>query len=357
MSSESDIDNKSPRQRANLTFYAELKLILNYYANLTRLSEYFHRNVRTSNYLHFEHKFLMPDGSEQNFEFDITKKDIRGLYLKLRDRIKKLGVLYRQKRTRKVVDLDALLDQNASELARTLKGQNSPVYATEPLIWYMQNENFGTVEPPTYNSEGRIVKMGTGEKLIQRMGELYNGFGLKAAFALMFFHAIRVADTDPDNIGGHKEPGNHRHNYYTEAMLRAFGGSDPTPYYYDRWAANGEDIDRGLEGLRSINQGEVKANTIDYLINTKYAGKDQEGKITRDYVLLTVIQTILNLNIHTKEHIDDNMKEVKAKLENDDDIRAYIGEYLHAKDVRKKWELAAKPKTDLRRKNKRTAKE
>lgn len=319
------IKQKSPKQRANQEFNEHIKQILLYYNNLNRLQDYFNHNVPPGHFLKYEQQY--EDGS--SFTAEVTKKDIRALYYQLRNMIKGLKILFRRKKNRNIVDLSLLLQQKPNGWVQLLKGQNRPSVASPALVKYLASEDFGTVNPPQYDVSGNLTVAPSGQKLIDKLPSLKAGYGLKAAFALLFFHAIRVADVTGSS-GGHKDDSNHRLNYFTNAMLSAFGTGN-TPYIY-------------ANGVKAPNPSNGKESTIDYLIAHRY---QNEGTITRQFVHLTVVQTILNLNI---QDIEDLSNQQVNYINNFLNVEKFVLEYLLAKEVRTEWAKGMKPKTDLRRK-------
>lgn len=361
------VRQKSPKQRANQEFNEEIKVILDNYANLTRLQEYFFRNIKPGHYMNFKQTYE----NGVTVEYDITKKDIRGLFLQLRNRIADLKSLFRKKKCRSVLDLNLILDPETRPENWTLllKGQNRVSVATGNLVDYLKSEDFGTVNPPQYDSNGRQISPPSGATLASQLPILTSGYGLKAAFALLFFHAIRVADVT-GNGGGHLDDTDHRKNYFTPAMLEAFG-TGITPYRYTKYGPNGQIIEGEEDGVKIPNTSangyqlggtvfeQVRESTIDYLANGKYkdkystirsGGRDVRSglRLTREYAHLTTVQTILNLNI--KDSDNDLSTTETLYWENPQNVENAIREYLDARDVRTAWAEALKPVSDIRRK-------
>jgi len=355
---------KSPKQRANQDFNDAVKNILEWYANLTRLQEYFYRNVKSGHHLVYDQIYTVPDG-QYHAEYVVHKKDVRGLYYQLRNKIKDLKLLFRRKKSRETVDLARLITDRPTDWVASLKGQNRPSVATSNLVKYIRSEDFGQVIPPQYDANGRLISEPSGGNLSDSIPLLRDGYGLKAAFALLFFHAIRVADVTgkrTGNGGGHLYDNDHRRNYFTKAMKNAFG-TGISPYRYAAWGdTSGNPTAGAMEGLKIPNYypggfeignekyGQLKMSTIDYLDNTKYKLHNDDRRITPDYAHLTVVQTILNLNIKDQ---DDLSQEEKDFWDHDDSIVSAINEYIYARDIRQDWVNGLKPKTDLRRKNMR----
>jgi len=365
------VRQKSPKQRANQEFNEEIKAILDNYANLSRLQEYYFRHIKAGHYMQFKQTYEKPEGGKVEVSYDVTKKDIRGLYLQLRNRIAGLKNLFRKKKCRSVLDLNLILDPNTrpENWPLLLKGQNRVSVATGNLVDYLKTEDFGTVNPPQYDSNGNQISPPSGVTLASQLPVLTSGYGLKAAFALLFFHAIRVADVI-GNGGGHLDDSDHRKNYFTPAMLSAFG-TGVTPYRYTRYGPNGQVDVNEEDGVKIPNnspQGyqigekvyeQVRESTIDYLANGKYkdkystirsGGRDTRSglRLTREYAHLTTVQTILNLNI--KDSDNDLSTAENIYWDNPKHIEDAIREYLDARDVRTAWADALKPVSDIRRK-------
>lgn len=364
----------SPKARANREFADEVNYILSRFAELVRLQEFFFRNVKPGHYLHYNQNYAAADGSVDHREYNLTKKDLRGLYAQLRQRIKDLKALFRKKKCRGTVDLALLLDPAArpADWPLLLKGQNRVSVATPNLVGYLGAEDFGQVNPPRYGADGSQLAGASGGALADRLPILTQGFGLKAAFALLFFHAIRVADVTGRG-GGHLDPNDHRKNYFTPAMAQAFG-SGITPYRYTRFGENGAVDDSEPDGVKIPNDDpngytmngktypQVRQSTIDYLASGKYrgqystirqGGRDVQGdlRLTDEWAHLTTVQTILNLNI---KDFDNDLSAAEAAYWDDtNNIASAVAEYIDAKDVRQAWVDALKPVTDIRRKIKR----
>ncbi len=357
-SPRSKIYDKSPKQRANQEFNEAIKDVLQHFSHLLKLQEHFFRKVTPGHYLSYDQVYQHPQTGQQiTFKRDVYKKDLRMLYKQVRDEIKGLKALFRKKKSREVVNLQALISDKPDGWVVHLKGQNRPSVATPNLVNYLSNENFGTVNPPQYDASGNLMVQPSGARLIDGLKILKSGYGLKAAFALLFFHAIRVADV-MGGPGGHQDDENHRKNYFTPAMRSAFG-TNVTPYRYACWGPNGfetgeqegvkiPNIEGGFDmGGRTYSY--VPMSTIQYLASGKYS-KGPEVRINDQMAHLTVVQTILNLNIKDNDDLEPAQG---AYFENPANVEEAVREYLYARDVRQLWVEGMKPKTDLRRKAKR----
>jgi hypothetical protein len=365
----------------NKMFNEEINLILLDFTRLFKLTEYFNRVYKAGTHLHYERVIEFEDGQEQTVQHDIYKSDIKGLADQFRDRIKDLKQLFRR-RKRETIDLVKVIEENIplDEWRDELKGQNALSVATKPLVNYINKEDLGRVGAPVriengvfQKKEGVPFKGRHGDDLIGKvinpnakkrfqdiLPHLSKGYFLKAGFSMIFFHAIRVADARGDEVtGGHGRgrddyDGDHRKNYFTEAMIEAFG-TGVTPYVYDDSSPPEKIPNTKYKGHR-LNDEQIaefdsfstKMSTIEYLMSVKFAPevdgernekafvKDNSDvlRLTKDYGYITAIQTLINLNIKERE---EWTKEETAFFKKDSNVVDVVTEYNMARSIRDIW--------------------
>lgn len=326
---------RSPKKINNREFQKEVKKVKIMVGDLLKLApEVAKIKNPSTQYLDFkETTFTDKDGNEITLQAQRFKEsDYRAFLLELDENFKHLVQLYRNKTSRNSFKVSAFFDpKNRFEgWQEYLNAQNRLVKAGPVILQWINSENFGNMTPPSIDESFNVTggKSNADDKakgLINKLSPQLkrDGIAIRSIFGLLFFHAIRVATIR--NMAGIEERGGHpggtdkRQNYFTAAMKAAFvNKSAQTPYYvYD---------DEGKKVQYNLDD---KYSTVEYLLDTKYSddnnsveylnvegeSKGQSARLTDDFVHITAVQTILNINIVASLPEQENLAVYETAVE------------------------------------------
>lgn len=366
---------RSPKRINNRTFDIEVDNLRYMHSNLVLIAEKMSEIKDPSKqHLVFEDlKFKDKDGNVVPLErTTFSEKDFRALNIMFDRQLLNLKKLYRAKGSRNTFSPADFFDEENrfDEWYFHLSGQNRIAQASETLRGWLADENFGGLEAPKIGRDGKpmdesdALNKAQDEGLRNELSEqlMVHGRGIRSIFILLFYHAIRVNNVAKMAEGVELGP-DGKQNYFTEAMLEHFV-RNKNPSTSRRYKLYSEV--KNPKDDRYENSSVKDESIVDHIIRTRYPGDrnfiyyDDEGRrrserITEEFVHITAVSTIINLNISEWE---DELSIKDEELENI--YGEVISDYKIARETRDKWRSAfdenAKEKVRLRRiKKKREA--